>query len=139
MTSPTEGRRRFRQLHESGCFVLPNPWDPGSARALEQLGFVALATTSSGFAWSVGQRDYGVSLERTLAHLELMVQAVSVPITADFAGGFAVAPEAVAANVKSAIQTGISGLSIEDRSGDPLDPVFERGLAVDRIRAARQA
>src|SRR5437660_6474969 len=108
--------RVFRQLHESGCFVLPNPWDVGSARILEQFGFAALATTSSGFAWSLGRSDYGVSLEETLAHLRAIAEAVRVPVTADFAGGFAVAPEGVATNVAAAIQTGIAGLSIEDRT-----------------------
>jgi 2-methylisocitrate lyase-like PEP mutase family enzyme len=131
--------RVFRQLHESGCIVLPNPWDVGSARILEQFGFAALATTSSGFAWSLGRSDYGVSLEETLAHLRAIADAVRVPVTADFAGGFAVAPEGVATNVAAAIQTGIAGLSIEDRTGNPSDPLFTVPLAVQRVRAARQA
>ena len=118
---------------------MPNPWDPGSARLLVQLGFPALATTSSGFAWSVGRRDNHVSLEQTLEHLRAMTRAVDVPINADFEGGFAVKPRAVAANVTAAVATGIAGISIEDSSGDASNPLFDFELSVERVKAARAA
>ncbi|PKQ24558.1 MAG: 2-methylisocitrate lyase [Actinobacteria bacterium HGW-Actinobacteria-5] len=129
----------FRRLHESGCFVMPNPWDAGSARALAGMGFTALATTSAGFAWSVGRPDNSIGREETLAHLRVIAGAVDLPVNADFQGGFAAEPEGVAASVDLAVQTGVAGLSIEDFSGDPADPLFEPGLAVERIRAARAA
>ncbi len=129
----------FRQLHQSGCFVMPNPWDPGGARLLAQLGFRALATTSSGFAWSRGMRDNHTSLDRTLAHLRAMAGAVAVPVNADFEGGFASAPRDVERNVSAAAATGVAGLSIEDSTGDPSAPLYEFELAVERIRAARRA
>ena len=129
----------FRRLHSSGCFVMPNPWDVGSARALEQMGFKALATTSAGFAWTLGRADNQVTLDEVLEHLRLVVNAVSVPVNADFEGGFAVDPEQVHANVKRAVATGIAGLSIEDSSGDGLEPLYEADLAVERVRAARRA
>jgi 2-methylisocitrate lyase-like PEP mutase family enzyme len=129
----------FRALHESGCFVIPNPWDLGSARLLAQLGFPALATTSSGFAWSMGRPDNGVSLGETLRHLHTIAHGVDVPVNADFEGGFAVEPEAVAANVAAAMATGVAGLSIEDSTGDPSSPLFDFDLSVQRIRAARRA
>jgi len=130
---------RFRQLHQSGCFVLPNPWDAGSARVLAQLGFPALATTSSGFAWTLGRRDNHVSLEEALAHFRTISGAVDVPINADFEGGFAVEPDGVAANVTAATGTGIAGLSIEDSTGDAVNPLFDFDLSVERIKAARAA
>lgn len=130
---------RFRRLHQAGCFVMPNPWDPGSARLLASLGFQALATTSAGFAWSRGQRDNHITLQQALDHLREVAGAVSVPVNADFEGGFAVDPGGVLTNVGLAVETGISGLSIEDSTGDPANPLFEFGLAVDRIRAAREA
>src|SRR3954464_15117856 len=130
---------RFRQLHQSGCFVIPNPWDIGSARILVHLGFPALATTSSGFAWSQGRRDNHISLEEALAHFRALAAAVDVPVNADFEGGFAVEPDGVAANVTAAVATGIAGLSIEDSTGDAASPLFDFDLAVDRIRAARAA
>lgn len=139
MPQPSDRIRLFRELHESGCFVLPNPWDPGSARLLVQLGFKALATTSSGFAWSRGRPDNGVSLEATLAHMREMSAAVDVPINADFEGGFAVSPDEVAVNVEAGTRTGVAGLSIEDSTGDRGNPLFDFGLAVDRITAAREA
>lgn len=140
MSHPSNDRRAvFHQLHESGCFVIPNPWDIGSARLLVQLGFPALATTSSGFAWSLGRRDNHVSLDEALAHLRSIASAVPVPVNADFEGGFAVEPADVAANVAAAATTGIAGLSIEDSTGDPAHPLFDVALAVDRIRAARRA
>jgi 2-methylisocitrate lyase-like PEP mutase family enzyme len=129
----------FQRLHSSGCFVMPNPWDVGSARVLEQLGFKALATTSAGFAWSVGRADNQVTLDQALEHLRAVADAVKAPVNADFETGFAVDPEQVGANVKLAAATGIAGLSIEDSSGDQADPLFEVDLAVDRVRAARRA
>jgi 2-methylisocitrate lyase-like PEP mutase family enzyme len=129
----------FHRLHSSGCFVMPNPWDVGSARALEQMGFKALATTSAGLAWTLGRADGQVTLDQALGHLRLVAEAVGVPVNADFEGGYAVEPARVAAHVKLAAETGIAGLSIEDSSGDQADPLFELELAVDRIRAARQA
>ena len=129
----------FHRLHESGCFVIPNPWDVGSARALISLGFLALATTSAGAAWSAGQPDHGVTLEDALAHARMMAGAVDVPVSVDFEDGFAVAPEGVAASVAAAAATGIAGLSIEDTSHDPADPLLPFGLSVERMRAAREA
>ena len=129
----------FRRLHERGCFVIPNPWDVGSARTLVRLGFKALATTSSGFAWTLGRSDNAVTLDEALAHLRAIAGSVDVPVNADFEGGFAIEPEGVAANVTRALATGIAGISIEDSTGDAADPLFERTLAIDRIRAARAA
>ena len=131
--------RVFRELHERGCFVIPNPWDVGSARVLAQIGFRALATTSSGIAWSVGQRDNHVSLEQALARIRAIADAVDVPVNADFEGGFATEPAEVAANVASATSTGIAGLSIEDSTGDPSSPLFDFTLSVERMQAARRA
>ena len=119
MAEVTSRTRTFHQLHEAGCFVIPNPWDLGSARRLVQFGFPALATTSAGFAWSMGRPDNGVTLDQVLVHLRLVTQGVPVPINADFEGGFAKEPEQVAINVAKAAGTGIAGLSIEDSSGDP--------------------
>ena len=118
---------------------MPNPWDVGSATVLVQLGFPALATTSCGFAWALGVRDHAVTLEQKLAHLREMTAAVDVPLNADFEKGFAVKPADVAANVTAAAATGIAGLSIEDSTGDPSNPLFDLTLAVERIRAAREA
>ena len=129
----------FRDLHRAGCFVMPNPWDVGSARVLAGLGFKALATTSAGFAWSVGRPDNGVTLDQALAHLRAVAASVDLPINADFEGGFATEPEQVGAHVALAAATGIAGLSIEDSSGDPAQPLFDLDLSVARIRAARQA
>jgi 2-methylisocitrate lyase-like PEP mutase family enzyme len=139
MTGAADRCRVFRQLHQSGCFVIPNPWDLGSARLLAQLGFPALATTSSGFAWSMGRPDNRVSLEEALGHLRSIAHGVEVPVNADFEGGFATAPAAVGANVAAATATGIAGLSIEDSTGDPANPLFDFTLAVERILAARRA
>jgi 2-methylisocitrate lyase-like PEP mutase family enzyme len=135
----TASADRFRELHKAGCFVIPNPWDAGSARLLEQLGFKALATTSSGFAWTLGRADNQVSVGEALAHLRAVSAAVSIPINADFEGGFAVKPEDVARNVRAATETGIAGLSIEDSTGDAANPLFDFALSVARIAAARQA
>ena len=139
MTTHADRLAEFRTLHSSGCFVMPNPWDRGSARALAAMGFRALATTSSGFAWSTGRADNTVGLEETLAHLRLIAGAVDLPVNADFQNGYATAPEDVAPNVGLALQTGVAGLSIEDFSGDPASPLFDLDLAVERIRAARAA
>lgn len=129
----------FHRLHESGCFVSPNPWDIGSARALAAVGFKALATTSSGFASTLGRGDHDVSVEEVLAHCRALAGSVGVPVSADFEGGFAIEPGDVAANVTAATRTGLAGLSIEDSTSDPADPLFEFSLAVERIRAARRA
>ena len=131
--------QEFRRLHQAGCFVIPNPWDVGSARFLAHLGFRALATTSSGFAWSTGRQDNAVSLEATLEHLQAVTGAVEVPVNADFEGGFAVAPADVARHVAAAVTTGVAGLSIEDSTGDSANPLFEFRLSVERIQAARHA
>ncbi|MEO8335602.1 MAG: isocitrate lyase/phosphoenolpyruvate mutase family protein [bacterium] len=138
MTTPTDRISAFRQLHDSGCFVMPNPWDAGSARLLAQLGFPALATTSAGLAWSLGVRDTHVGRDRVLAHLGTMSAAVDVPFNADFEDGFAIEPAGVAISVGLAIHTGIAGLSIEDSSDDPSNPLFDFALAVERISAARR-
>jgi 2-methylisocitrate lyase-like PEP mutase family enzyme len=118
---------------------MPNPWDVGSARALEQMGFKALATTSAGFAWTLGRGDNQVTLDEALEHLRLVADAVAVPVNADFQGGFADDPQQVGANVKRAVATGISGLSIEDSTGDDVQPLYEFDLAVERVQAARRA
>ena len=131
--------RVFRKLHESGCFVIPNPWDAGSARLLAQLGFPALATTSSGLASTLGKADNHITLQDALGHLRSVTQAVEIPVNADFEGSFAIEPAAVAANVAAATATGIAGLSIEDSTGNAASPLFELTLAVERIRASRQA
>lgn len=129
----------FHRLHSSGCFVMPNPWDAGSARALEQFGFKALATTSAGLAWTLGRADNQVRLDKTVEHLRVVVDAVEVPVNADFEAGFAVDPQEVNVHVKLAAATGIAGLSIEDSTGDEADPLHDFDLAVERVRAARQA
>ena len=137
--SIADKRRAFHRLHESGCFVIPNPWDVGSARYLQGLGFKALATTSSGFAWSHGHRDGGMSRDRVLDHLTEMVEATDLPINADFESGFAPDAAGVAESVRLAVETGVAGLSIEDSTGDASRPLYELDTAVDRIRAARKA
>jgi 2-methylisocitrate lyase-like PEP mutase family enzyme len=139
MTVIADRRRRFRQLHESGCFIIPNPWDVGSAKALVQLGFKALASSSAGFAWTIGVADHDITIEQKLGHLRAISEAVDVPVNADFEGGFAIEPAAVAANVAAATSTGIAGLSIEDASHDTSSPLFDFTLAVERMQAARRA
>lgn len=134
-----EKRAAFRSLHASGCFVLPNPWDIGSARLLQHLGFEALASTSSGYAWSTGRADYAVTRDDVLQHLTALSAAVDLPINADFESGFATEPEQVAANVSLAIATGIAGVSIEDRDLRKPGALYDAALAVERIRAARAA
>jgi 2-methylisocitrate lyase-like PEP mutase family enzyme len=132
-------RRAFAALHQSGCFVIPNPWDAGSARYLQSLGFQALATTSAGFAWSHARPDNGITREMALAHLHEMVAAVDLPINADFENGFAPDAAGVAESVRLAAATGVAGLSIEDSTGDAARPLFTLDEAVERIRAARGA
>lgn len=135
----TEKREAFRDLHETGCFVIPNPWDAGSAAILQSLGFRALASTSAGFAWSQARPDYRVARDDVLAHLTALCAATDLPVNADFENGFADAPEDVASNIALAIDTGISGLSIEDSSWAEGDPLYGFDLAVARIAAARKA
>ena len=129
----------FRAQHESGCFVLPNPWDVGTAVYLQHLGFKALATTSAGFAFSRGKPDGGVLLDEMLSHISEIVAATSLPVNADFLNGFADEPEDISTNVKLCIECGVAGLSIEDNSQNSAAPLYEEKLAVDRIRAARKA
>lgn len=119
--------------------MIPNPWDVGTAVALEQMGFKALATTSAGHAWTLARTDNGVRRDEALEHLRQIAGAVGVPVNADFEGGFADDPEDVAANVKLAAATGIAGLSIEDSTGDDEEPLYPFDLAIERVRAARQA
>lgn len=137
--SVAERRRTFHEMHRSGCFVIPNPWDVGSARYLQSLGFAALATTSSGFAWSRGRPDNGISRELALAHLSEIVQATALPVNADFESGFAADPAGVEQSVRLAVETGIAGLSIEDSTGTPAQPLFSLDEATARLRAARRA
>src|SRR5258705_1579597 len=139
MPATTDKRATFRKLHEAGCFVLPNPWDVGSAKALQHLGFKAIASTSAGFAWSIGKADNRVTLDEVCEHLTALCGAVDLPVNADFEGGFAHKPEKVVANVARAVKTGVAGLSIEDSTGDAAKPLYERAFAVERIRAARAA
>ena len=131
----------FRALHESGCFILPNPWDAGSAVYLHHLGFKALATTSAGAAFSEARSDDipALPLAKMLAHFEVIVRATPLPVNADFQGGYADEPEGVAANVTRCLETGVAGLSIEDNSGREAAPLYERALAIERIKAARSA
>lgn len=129
-------RAAFRKLHASGCFVIPNPWDIGSVRRLEKLGYKALASTSAGYAWSLGVEDGEITLDEALDHLRMLCAATDLPINADFEGGYADAPEDVAANVTLAVGTGVAGLSIEDRTGNEL---YAMSHAIERIRAAREA
>ena len=140
-TGPTIATKRqaFAALHQSGCFVIPNPWDAGSARYLQSLGFKALATTSSGFAWTRARADNAITRDMALEHLHEMAAAVDVPLNADFESGFAMDAAGVAENVRLAAQTGIAGLSIEDSTGDATRPLFTLDEAVERMRAARNA
>ncbi len=132
-------RRAFRALHDSGCFVIPNPWDAGSARWLQGLGFKALASTSSGFAWSQARPDNGLSRATVLAHLQDLVQASDLPLNADFENGFGSDAAAIGESVGLAVATGVAGLSIEDSTGNADHPLFDIATAVQRLRAARQA
>jgi 2-methylisocitrate lyase-like PEP mutase family enzyme len=137
--SITDRRRTFRQLHEAGCFLIPNPWDVGSARFLQSLGFKALASTSAGFAWTRGCADAGVSRDQVLEHLRELVEATDLPLNADFESGYATDAAGVADSTRLAIETGIAGLSIEDSTGDAKQPLYSIDVAVDRLRAARKA
>jgi 2-methylisocitrate lyase-like PEP mutase family enzyme len=137
--STADKRATFRKMHQSGCFVLPNPYDVGSARALEHLGFKALASTSAGFAWTIGKADNRVTVDEVCDHLAALCAAVDLPVNADFEGGFAHEAEKVAANVARGVKTGVAGLSIEDSTGDAARPLYERALAIARIKAARAA
>ena len=130
---------KFRAMHESGCFVLPNPWDIGTAIYLEHLGFKALATTSAGFAFSRGKPDGAVPRDEMLAHVREVVEATALPVNADFLNGFPHNPEELASNVKLCVGTGVGGLSVEDNAQDPATPLYAKKLAVERIRAARAA
>lgn len=134
-----EKRAAFRALHMSGCFVLPNPWDVGSARYLASLGFQAVATTSSGFAWSKGCADNHMTRDAVLAHLRSIVEATDLPVNADFENGFGETPDDVAESVELAVATGVAGLSIEDSTGDAGTPLFPIDIAVARVKAARRA
>jgi 2-methylisocitrate lyase-like PEP mutase family enzyme len=138
-STQTSAAAKFHALHESGCFVLPNPWDIGTAIYLERLGFKALATTSAGFAFSRGKPDGGVPRDEMLAHIREIVKATSLPVNADFMAGYADEPEGVAANVRLCVATGVAGLSIEDSTGRADAPLYEGKLATERIRAARAA
>jgi 2-methylisocitrate lyase-like PEP mutase family enzyme len=137
--SVADKRRVFRALHEQGCFVLPNPWDAGTARYLQHLGFKALASTSAGYAFAQGLPDSGVSRDMMLAHLRELVAVTDVPVNADFEGGYADDPDEVAANVTLGVDTGVAGLSIEDSTGNKDEPLYAFDLAVARLRAARAA
>jgi 2-methylisocitrate lyase-like PEP mutase family enzyme len=134
-------RQEFRRLHSEGCFVIPNPWDVGSARYLQHLGFPALATTSAGFAFSQGlpDSDIAVSRDRSLAHIAEITAAVDLPVNADFASGYGVDPREVSDSITRCVATGVAGLSIEDATGDPSAPIYDLPIALERVRAARRA
>jgi 2-methylisocitrate lyase-like PEP mutase family enzyme len=137
--SIADKRRTFARLHDSGCFVLPNPFDVGSALALQSLGFKALASTSAGFAWSIGKPDNGVTRDEVLAHLQGLVAATDLPVNADFESGFAPDAAGIEESVRLAVDTGVAGLSIEDSTGDAARPLHDLSVAVERMRAARRA
>lgn len=137
--SVADKRLRFHDLHRSGCFVIPNPWDVGSAVYLQSLGFKALASSSSGFAWSIARADNHITRDAALAHLNSLVEATDIPVNADFENGFGADPAAVTESVRLAVQTGVAGLSIEDSTGDATAPLFSLDNAVARIKAARHA
>lgn len=139
MPTTADKRATFRKMHESGCFAIPNPWDVGSALALQHLGFKALASTSAGYAWSIGKADRHVTLDDACEHLTALCAAVGLPVNADFEGGFAHEAEKVGTNVARAVKTGVAGLSIEDSTGDAAKPLYDRAHAIERIKAARSA
>jgi 2-methylisocitrate lyase-like PEP mutase family enzyme len=139
MSTTTEKRRAFRRLHETGCFVMPNPWDLGSARWLQGMGFPALATTSAGAAFAAGHPDNGLSGDEMLAHIHLLADVTDVPLNADFGAGYADDVAGVQANVRRCIDTGVAGLSIEDATGETAKPFYDLGTATERVRAARVA
>jgi 2-methylisocitrate lyase-like PEP mutase family enzyme len=139
MPTIADKRRAFRKLHETGCFVIPNPWDIGSARYLQQLGFKALATTSAGFAFTRALPDGGVPRDMMLAHIREIVEATDLPVNADFEAGYAQDPAGVAESVRLGVETGVAGLSIEDATGEREHPLYELDTAVARMRSARAA
>ncbi len=139
MLTTADKRAAFRKLHESGCFIIPNPFDVGSAKALQHLGFKAVASTSAGFAWTLAKADNKVTVDDVCDHLAAISAAVDIPVNADFEDGFAHEPDKVAVNVARAVKAGVSGLSIEDFTGDAAKPLFDRALAIERIKAARKA
>jgi 2-methylisocitrate lyase-like PEP mutase family enzyme len=139
MSTTTEKRRAFRRLHETGCFVMPNPWDVGSARWLQGMGFPALATTSAGAAFAAGHPDNGLSCDEMLAHIRVLADAIDVPLNADFGEGYADDAAGVHANVRRCVDTGVAGLSIEDATGNEGAPFYDLATATDRVRAARRA
>src|ERR1700753_1622806 len=135
----TEKRAKCRALHQQGCFILPNPWDAGSARILQSLGFSALASTSTGYAWTMGRPDYAMTRDAVLEHLNVLCKSVDLPVNADFESGFAEEPEGIAETVTRALDTGIAGVSIEDRQIGNLSQLYDQVESVNRIRAARSA
>lgn len=139
MHTVADKRREFRRLHEAGCLVMPNPWDIGTTRYLQGLGFKALATTSAGAAWALGYADGEVPLESMLNHIHEIAKAADVPVNADFGNCFAHDAKTVAANVRLAIETGVAGLSIEDSTGDKDKPLYDLAHAVERVKAAHAA
>jgi 2-methylisocitrate lyase-like PEP mutase family enzyme len=141
MPSVRELRSTFRALHEGGCFVIPNPWDAGTVRALEGLGFQALATTSAGFAFTLARLDTPTALDaaEVLTHVAEIVASASVPVNADFQSGYSPYPEGVGENVRRCVDAGVAGLSIEDATGDDAQPLYELDEALERLRAARSA
>jgi 2-methylisocitrate lyase-like PEP mutase family enzyme len=139
MSTIADKRRTFRKLHESGCFAIPNPWDIGSARYLQHLGFKALATTSAGFAFSRCLPDNAVGRDKMLVHIRELIEATEVPVNADFENGYADEPDRVAENVRLCVETGVAGLSIEDSTGDKAKPLYDFDYAIARIEAARTA
>jgi 2-methylisocitrate lyase-like PEP mutase family enzyme len=139
MSAIMERRKRFRAMHEDGCFVLPSPWDVGTARMMQQLGFGAVATTSAGLAWSIGRPQYEITLDDVVEHLSSICEKIDLPVTADFESGFAKDPEGVGINVDVVADTGIAGFSIEDRDEDKGTTIYEMRLATERIQAARES
>jgi 2-methylisocitrate lyase-like PEP mutase family enzyme len=139
MSATMERRKRFRAMHETGCFVLPSPWDIGTARMMQQLGFRAIATTSAGFAWSIGKPQYETTFDDVLEHLSSICEKVDLPVTADLESGFARDPEGVGINVDVVVDTGIAGFSIEDRDAMGDRTLYEMRLAAERIQAARES
>jgi 2-methylisocitrate lyase-like PEP mutase family enzyme len=137
--SIAEKRADFHALHKEGCFIIPNPWDVGSSRMLQHLGFAALATTSTGLAWAMGRPDYAMDRDAVLTHLRSICEAVDLPVSADFESGFASDPDALAANVRLAIDAGVAGLSIEDRDVVDVSRLYHMDFSVERVRAAREA
>src|SRR3984893_6169819 len=137
--STADKRATFKKMHESGCFIIPNPFGVGSAKAVQHLGFKALASTSAGFAWTIGKADNRVTVDDVCTHITALCAAVDLPVNADFENGFAHEPEKVAVNVARGVKTGGAGLSIEDSTGDAAKPLYDRAQAIERIKAARAA